>query len=374
MGTIGPTAPGRKILSAGSSRRIVGNEQYDLPVRDGPLQGFQPLTLMLSGEVPHCGDMPALRITLPHLSSSDRIHARNSSGVLARTSIPCVLKRSAVALVIRSGTSALFSFATMPFGVPDLANSPCQPTASYPGNISATVGTLGRSALRASVVTARSFSLLFGDQRHGRTEIGEHHRRVPLAHLLGPSTLDEVENSSSLAPYHRVSSDGYHFREIKLQQLDAAALRRLAGETDQITWLLKIDQMSESLEATLLKLRESLLGWYEHLNGFGDPDAKDNLVDQISSIKTSADIDKSVEQLAAQNLKIYGGTYVHWNKEQARHPIEDYPLPILRYTSQTKAVLSIAPEDKNNSTSPRCYRVRAPAKIYRERTCWYRLC
>ena len=52
--------------------------------------------------------------------------------------------------------------------------------------------------------------------------------------------------------------------------------------------------------------------------GFGDPDAKDNLVDQISSIKTSADIDKSVEQLAAQNLKIYGGTYVHWDKERPR--------------------------------------------------------
>ena len=79
--------------------------------------------------------------------------------------------------------------------------------------------------------------------------------RVPLAHLLGPSTLDEVENSNSLAPYHRVSN-GYHFREIKLQQLDAAALRRLAEENDEITWLLKIDQMSESLEATLLKLRE----------------------------------------------------------------------------------------------------------------------
>ena len=45
-------------------------------------------------------------------------------------------------------------------------------------------------------------------------------------------------------------------------------------------------------------------------------DAEDNLVDQISYIKTSADIDKSVEQLAAQNLKIYGGTYVYWDKER----------------------------------------------------------
>jgi hypothetical protein len=174
--------------------------------------------------------------------------------------------------------------------------------------------------------------------------------RVPLAHLLGPSTLDEVENSSSLAHYH-LEGGAYHFREIELQQLDAAALRRLVDEIVQITWFLKIDQMSESLEATLLKLRESLLGWHHHLMGFGDPDAKDDLVDQISFVKTSADIDKSVEQLAAQNLKIYGGTYVRWKKEQARDQIEDYPLPILRYTSQTQAGLCIASEDKNNSTT-----------------------
>jgi hypothetical protein len=132
--------------------------------------------------------------------------------------------------------------------------------------------------------------------------------RVPLAHLLGPSTLDEVKNSSSL--------DSCQFREIKSQQLDAAALRRLAFQTDEITWLLKIDQMSESLEATLLKLRDSLREWFRHLLGIEfEPDAQDNLVDQISSIKMSADIDKSVEQLAKQNLKIYGGTYVFWKKE-----------------------------------------------------------
>ena len=34
----------------------------------------------------------------------------------------------------------------------------------------------------------------------------------------------------------------------------------------------------------------------------------------------------------------------------ASDQVEDYPLPILRYTSRTKVVLSIAPEDKNNST------------------------
>jgi hypothetical protein len=164
--------------------------------------------------------------------------------------------------------------------------------------------------------------------------------RVPLPHLLGKSTLDEVENSGGL--------DTFQIREIKLQQLDGAALRRLAGETDQITWLLKMDQMSESLEATLLKLRDSLQRWCHHLATFGTPD----LVDQISSIKASTDINQSVEQLAEQNLKIYGGTYVVWKREPPflRVMGKRYPGPDLIYTSQTEVLLSIAPEKKNNST------------------------
>jgi hypothetical protein len=178
--------------------------------------------------------------------------------------------------------------------------------------------------------------------------------RVPLAHLLGPSTLDEVEKLDRGLPPFLEPFPGYQFREIKLQQLDAAALRRLAEKTDEIAWLLKIDQMSESLEATLLKLGESLRGWFHHLLTVEDSDAPYNLVDQISYIKTSADIDKCVEQLAKANLKIYGGTYVRWDKERLEQPRDPYgdhpPLQILKYTSQTKAVLSIAPEDKSNST------------------------
>ena len=105
-----------------------------------------------------------------------------------------------------------------------------------------------------------------------------------------------------------------------------------------------------SLEATLLKLRKSLQGWHLHMLGleWGPGDFLDQ---EISYIKTSADIDKCVEQLAKQNLKIYGGTYVFWTRRQARHPVEDYLLTIRRYTSQELAVLSIAPEDKNNSTA-----------------------
>jgi hypothetical protein len=38
----------------------------------------------------------------------------------------------------------------------------------------------------------------------------------------------------------------------------------------------------------------------------------------------AADIDKCVEELAKHNLKISAGTYVAWEKEQARDPHEGY--------------------------------------------------
>ena len=58
---------------------------------------------------------------------------------------------------------------------------------------------------------------------------------------------------------------------------------------------------------------------------------------------------------------MYGGVYVHWHKrwpspddDYVDYDYEGFPKgflkPHLRYTSRTKVVLSIAPEDNNNST------------------------
>ena len=80
---------------------------------------------------------------------------------------------------------------------------------------------------------------------------------IPLDHFLGPRSR-RGQNSSTFAPYHRVASGGYHYREIELQQLDTAALRRLAAETKQITWLLKIDQMSEIVRSDASEIKREL--------------------------------------------------------------------------------------------------------------------
>ena len=164
--------------------------------------------------------------------------------------------------------------------------------------------------------------------------------RVPISHLLN-ANKGEVAGSKI---------NEIQYREVKLQQLDAAALRKIAGETRYITWFVNIDQISNELEKALLELRASLDRWSEHINikWDWDPGEEDNLEDQISHIKASAGIDKSVEELARHKLKIYGGTYIGW--DMAYHIHEGRRLPILSYQSGLRAALSITPENKGAST------------------------
>ena len=98
-----------------------------------------------------------------------------------------------------------------------------------------------------------------------------------------------------------------------------------------------MDQMSELLEATLLQLRESLRSWFSTFfkRMFGSKDAEDSLVDQISFIKRSADIDARVEQLAAQNLKMYGGVYVHWHRQFGMTIMPEYDYDFEGFLSPT---------------------------------------
>jgi hypothetical protein len=181
--------------------------------------------------------------------------------------------------------------------------------------------------------------------------------RVPISHLMNADTNEDAGSSINELQY----------REIKLQQLDAAGLRKLARETDEITWFLNINQMDDWLEGRLLELRNSLKGWFECINGGpggpDDPEYQDSLRDQISYVKTSVGIDKAIEELARHKLKIFGGTYVAWKRSRPRHFQEDYSLPILKYRSQLQAALSVVPEEQTNSTVRVCIGKVPPRKF-----------
>lgn len=164
--------------------------------------------------------------------------------------------------------------------------------------------------------------------------------RVPTAYLKGSGAVEGTD-------VPRIDSK---YRELKLQQLDAAALRKLAGEHNEINWLLKFDRISEGLEALLLKLRESLNGWFFHLQ-FLDDEAGDNLIGRISDIKRSADIENCVALLEQEHdLKILAGTYVTWDSYRGLFNQQTKRiLPILRYCSRLVIALAIVPKGDTNS-------------------------
>jgi hypothetical protein len=164
--------------------------------------------------------------------------------------------------------------------------------------------------------------------------------RVPIEHLIGSSAGDKSENV--------VGGDQ---SDVKLQQLDATGLRKVFEDTSDINWFLQIDQMPNELESLLTKLENALRGWFWHFNGFGDAgEHKDNLRAQIEFIKTSTAIDECVAELATRNLKICGGTYVFWEKDQPYDKERNYWVPQLLYCSTLRVALSIVKKEKANPT------------------------
>jgi len=171
--------------------------------------------------------------------------------------------------------------------------------------------------------------------------------RIPISYLLASNAADNNEAAERIGELNERSKT----RELKLQRLDGAALHKLASEAYKINWFLNIDQMSCNptlLEIQLKGLQKNLKKWWHHINGVDPDDDEDNLLQQLSYFRTSSDIDKCVEQLAKDKLKILGGTYVFWEREQPSR--DGHILPILEYSSHHRAVLNIVSENKTNDT------------------------
>jgi hypothetical protein len=89
-----------------------------------------------------------------------------------------------------------------------------------------------------------------------------------------------------------------------------------------------------------------------------DPVLQDDL-----NITASADIDKSLENLARHKLKIFGATYVGWRMIH-RSPF-DRPVRILEYRSGRRAALSIVLQNETNATVRVSIGVEPPKKFVR---------
>src|SRR5688572_10607384 len=103
---------------------------------------------------------PAVFTTSAHFLTSARIQAANCSGELPTMSAPCEVSWSRTSGIRRTRTTSVFRRATISRDVPAGARSPFHPTASKSlSPSSCSVGTSGRTAMRARLVTASAWIL-----------------------------------------------------------------------------------------------------------------------------------------------------------------------------------------------------------------------
>src|SRR5262249_47430204 len=134
---------GRGRLANGVSKSGEGGRAYR--------ESLSPLTPTLSPmgrgrreAVNHSGRMPADFTTLPHFAVSAATEAPNSDGLAIMGMVPTSARRAWIAWVARPALISRLSRAMISGGVPFGTPTPPHVPASYPGSVSAMLGTSGR--------------------------------------------------------------------------------------------------------------------------------------------------------------------------------------------------------------------------------------
>jgi hypothetical protein len=169
--------------------------------------------------------------------------------------------------------------------------------------------------------------------------------RVPISHLRKEqrlSTAGNVERSE--------------LREIILQPLNAKLLRELIEALDppmasdgtlSVNWILKIDQITNDLEAELVSFESLVQEWTPLLFGWDHwgNGKSHGLKGQLAKIKMATDVETHIQAFSAANLRLFGGNFVWWSKSF----YGDHPDPELtgglEYQSYTFGVIAIEPKN-----------------------------
>src|SRR5262249_27308470 len=123
------------------------------PCRRGDQRGAQPEQNGLHGSS-YSGLMPAVLITLAHLSRSRRISCSNSPGSSANGVTCCSVKSLTTSGSRMTASVSRDSRVTMSFGVRTGTMTPTHGAIPKPGPVSATAGRSGRAGMRCGSATA----------------------------------------------------------------------------------------------------------------------------------------------------------------------------------------------------------------------------
>ena len=133
--------------------------------------------------------------------------------------------------------------------------------------------------------------------------------RLPVSHLLDharPSTLPDKVADISRRSY-----------EAPLQKLNATLLKQMLDQThpDELVWRLNIDRASDEIKSKLLKFGKLVQEWLLHINNWDHWKGQTHtLKGQLAKISMSADIENSMADLLSENVTLFGGTFIRWEK------------------------------------------------------------
>lgn len=147
---------------------------------------------------------------------------------------------------------------------------------------------------------------------------------VPLSHLC----KDDMDAMRDVDRRWSPLFESEQPREIKLQPLNAKLLRELIESADVVSeevegpfgsekrdvlgidWDLRVDQITNHVEAQLLSFEKFVQEWGLALHGGG---AGRGLKDQVAKVRMATEVEKHFKDLSEANIRIFGGSYLRWS-------------------------------------------------------------
>ena len=143
---------------------------------------------------------------------------------------------------------------------------------------------------------------------------------MPLSHLYKDrvSTPGDADQRWDLADYFFLRPT--EWREITLQPLSTKLLRELIGaavlsdpkkpDAPAIKWDLKIDHITNDVEAKLLAFENLVQEWGRLL---GDSKESLSLKGQLAKVKMVMEVENQFQDFSDANIRMFGGSYLHWH-------------------------------------------------------------
>ena len=171
------------------------------------------------------------------------------------------------------------------------------------------------------------------------------------------STLKKIADSLRIPPSHFAvdrslgdTDDLADSHNLELKLIDGKSLKsmleRLANP-QHISWNVSLDKISPTLQSKLLNFESLLRNSVELFRGLGEWQKKHRSLEaQLARVGVGDQLDTLMQEIRSEGVKLFGGSWRKWEKEEFDNSYEDMHWRYIEYTSRVHALISIEPKSK----------------------------